>query len=772
MTQENRPEKDVIDYGEVVRPSRVRISWAWIFPVLAIAATVWLFWSNLASRGPEVEIAFDTAPGMQTGKTPLIYRGVTAGKVTRLRLDASLAKVVVTVRLEAFAAELAREGTVFWIDQPVVGIGGTSGLDALIQGNSLQARMGSGPPAFRFVGVDDVPLTPLEAPALTLKLRAANIPFVDRGSPLFYRGVAVGEVESKVLDENGMPCLNVVIDAKFVRAVRSNIRFWPVPATSLKVGAGGVKVDILGLKAVLLGGVEFDAFGDPGAAVADGAEFTLYPDRFSARATGAPVRISFKSGTGIVAGQTEVRHLGVPVGFVESAELNPAAREVDAIVRFLPEFEHLHDAGAVFTLVRPRISLEGISGLETIVGGPYIDCLPGGSGGTATRFAGRTQGNEGFETAQSEEESLRVTLHAETLPAVSTGAPVLYRGLVAGHVREQAVGADGKPELHLVIRRDFAGAVTRNARFWNIPPASIQAGPGIFQIDVPSLETLALGAVAFDTFGPAAEPVKSGARFALHQSQAAAQATSPPIRIIFENGQGLLGGQTQVRYLGLPVGIVESATPKNGKVEAVVRLDAGYEFLRREGSAFSIVRLNLSLNGVSGLETLVSGVYVECVPAATGPLADRFTGVSLAKAEAETDEESGFEVVVIAPHTNVPEGAPVTYRGLTVGKIVRKVLAADGREVGLRVVIDDEYASLLRENTKFWDAGGVKISLGPLSFKVQTTTLDTLARTGIAFATPDNPFMGPPVKRGHEYQLHGSPRREWLRWAPSIPKPR
>ncbi|HRJ70999.1 MAG TPA: MlaD family protein [Terrimicrobiaceae bacterium] len=768
MTQENRPEKAPVDHGEVVHPSPLRISWAWIFPVLAIAATVWLFWSNLASRGPEVEIAFDTAPGMQAGKTPLIYRGVTAGKVTRLRLDASLAKVLVTVRLEAFAAELAREGTVFWIDQPVVGIGGTSGLDALIQGNSLQARMGSGPPAYQFTGVDEVPLTPLEAPALTLQLRAADIPFVDRGSPLFYRGVAVGEVESKVLDAKGQPSLHVVIDAKFAHAVRSNVRFWPVPATSLKVGAGGVKVDILGLKAVLLGGIEFEAFGDPGGPVADGAEFTLYPDRFAARATGEPVRISFKSGTGIVAGQTEVRHLGVPVGFVESAELNPAAREVDAIVRFLPEFAHLHDADAIFTLIRPRISLEGISGLETIVGGPYIDCSPGGSGQTATRFAGRTLGNDGFETAETEGKSRLVIVHADTLPPVAAGAPVFYRGLVAGQVREPALGADGKPELHLIIRPEFARAVTGNTRFWNIPPASVQAGPGVLQVDVANLESLAMGALAFDAFGPAAESVPDGARFALYESRTAAQATSPPIRILFENGQGLLGGQTQVRYLGLPVGLVESATPRNGKVEAIVRLDAGYDFLRREGSAFSIVRLNVSLNGVAGLETLVSGVYVECVPAAAGRLIDRFTGVSSDKADAEEAEESGFEIVVIAPHTNVPEGAPVTYRGLVVGKIVRKELAADGREVGLRAVINEEHASLLRENTKFWDAGGVKISLGPLSFKVQTTTLDALTHSGIAFATPDNPFMGPPVERGHEFTLHGSPRREWLRWAPRI----
>ena len=43
----------------------------------------------------------------------------------------------------------------------------------------------------------------------------------------------------------------------------------------MKVGPGGVKLEILGLKAVLLGGLQFDVFDKPGDAVADGAEFPL-----------------------------------------------------------------------------------------------------------------------------------------------------------------------------------------------------------------------------------------------------------------------------------------------------------------------------------------------------------------------------------------------------------------------------------------------------------------------------------------------------------------
>lgn len=755
------------DHGKVVRRHRLRISWIWLFPLLAAAATAWLFWSNWKANGPMIEVEFEAAPGIQAGKTPLLYRGVTAGIVHGVRLDPGLQKVILRVRLKEFAAGLARKGTIFWIDQPVIGLGNTSGLDALIQGNSLQARSGDGPPAFSFVGHETLPLTPLESPALVLKLRAANIPFLDRGSPLYYRGVQVGAVESKALDESGNPYLYVVVEKEFAQTVHGNARFWPVSATSIRIGAGGLRIDLLGLKAILLGGLQFDTFGDPGALVKNGAEFTLHSDETAARATGAPVRISFRDGHGIQAGQTEVRHLGMPIGYVETATLNAANQSVDTTARFQPEYEHLRNTGAVFTLVRPHISLEGVSGLEALAGGPYIDCLPGTGGELADTFEGRTLSDDGWQTAQSEKEGTHIVVQSKNLPAMGKGAPVLYRGLVAGRVEARTISSDGTPGLDVIIRQEYAHTLPRNARFWQVPAVSVQAGPGVLNMDVAGLQALVQGALAYDVFGPAEAPVGDGAKFEIFGSESAARATSPPICITFENGQGLLAGRTEVRYLGQPVGLVESVSPKTGKVEAIIRLNDGYDFLRREGSAFAVMRLNVSLKGISGLETVVSGVYIECVPAASGALRDRFTAVTPAKAALEQKEQRGFEVVITTPGSSIAVGAPVTYRGVVVGKVLRKALANDGRDVGLCVVVDRPSATLIRDNTRFWDASGMKISLGFFNLRVQNASLETLARGGIAFATPDH--LGQRVKPGHEFPLNAAPRREWLRWAPAIP---
>ncbi len=87
---------------------------------------------------------------------------------------------------------------------------------------------------------------------------------------------------------------------------------------------------------------------------------------------------------------------------------------------------------------------------------------------------------------------------------------------------------------------------------------------------------------------------------------------------------------------------------------------------------------------MTGLETLVSGVYIEAVPSDSGRLTDKFRGVSAAKADFATEEKSGFEIIVTGARTQLGVGTPVTYRGLTVGKIGRKTLSPDGRTVESR----------------------------------------------------------------------------------------
>lgn len=738
---------------------RARVSWVWLFPILAALTAGWLFWTDIQSRGPEIEIRFAEAPGIQAGKTVLIYRGITAGKVTAVRLGPTLNEVVVTVLLKKFATDIAREKTDFWIDQPVISLKGATGLESIIQGNSIQARVNGGSPATQFVGRSLAPLDSLEAPGLVLNLRADNIQFLDRGAPVYHRGVAVGAVREKKLDPDGKPLLQVAITKGLEKMVHTTSRFWVLPATSLRISPRGASLDMAGLDALVQGGIAFDRFSDEGEEAPDGITFDLWPQEFAARTDGPELSIAFDDGRGLLPGETRVCYLGQPVGYVTTTQTDPTSKTVRTTIRLESKFSVLAKSDSIFTLVRPRVSLEGVSGLDTLITGAYIAAEPGSGGDSVTSFVGRTVSQEEWDKLNAEREGLRLTLTADTIPNIVEGAPVFYRGITAGSVLKKSLDKQGRPSLEIVIRSGFREMVRTNSRFWRVPATSVTAGPGVLNVQIQNLASLVNGGIAFDAFDPSGHPATTTTPFALLDSEKIARATSAPLRISFENGRGLLAGQSELRYLGLPVGLVESVRTNDGRVEVSARLQPGYEFLRREGSKFAIVKPSISLaSGVTGIETILSGVYVDCVPGSGTRLADHFVGST--SSDPEVFETKGFTIGLLAPDTSVRPGAPVLYRDLPVGEVTSKSLSDNGSRVLLTVSIDPKYRDLIRTNTRFWEGSSLEAQIGWFRLKIHTKTLiDPNGR--IAFATPEK--AGEPAKEGQIFDLSRQSQEKLLR---------
>jgi paraquat-inducible protein B len=754
------------DHG-VISDSRKRsVAWVLIFPIIAAAATAWFLWTDYKSMGPEIEISFDEVPGIQAGKTPLVYRGVDAGMVTAVELDKNLNKVLVKVRLKEFAAALASEETDFWVEKPVITLAELTGLESIIQGNSIRARNPGGDSATRFVGLPEPPLMPLLPGAFTVRLKGAQIPFLNRGTPVYHRGVKVGLVREKLIDENGMPELRVMIEQAYRGTLRTTSRFWRLPATSMKFGQHGLKLDVEGVDALVQGALAFDHFDRNGMEISNDALLELSSNEFASRSAGRLLTVTFDNARGITPGETKVCYLGQPIGLVESIQPSPSTGLILAAFRLMPEYEHLADTAASFTLVRPHVSLQGVTGLDTLVSGVYIELAPGTGGTHTDLFAGRSVTTEEWERLQAERQGLPFTLSAENLPPIGKGTPVLYKGVVVGSILAKKLDDREKPVLHGVIRPEFRNALDADARFWRVPATSIKAGPGFLQFDVNGLQGLMQGAVAFDTFTPRTKTASQNANFALYEDEVNARALSAPIKIRFINGRGLAPGQTELRYLGVPVGVVHGVETSEGRVVVTARLNQGYEFLRREDSFFSIVRPNISLQGITGLETLISGVYIECTPGSSKRLADSFTGRSTI--DAEEILQSGLTLNLLSDSTPINAGASVYYRGINVGRVTAKSLSSDGRQIMLTVVVEKRYRHLVRANSKFWDSSGLKASLGFLQFRIQTESI--MAPDGrIAFATPDNTAMGTEAKSGDSFELNHEPRPEWLKWNPSIP---
>ncbi len=457
------PPENRGDHGEVVR-GHGGISWAWLFPLVALGAAGWMYATHYMAQGPEIRIRFTDAPGIEAGKTALIYRGVVCGKVTQVHLDPLLKQAVVEIRLEQFAAGLAVDTTDFWIERPMLSIQGVSGITSLIQGNSIRARMGTGKRRYDFAGLDTSPVLSMDGTAVGVRLECDTTQPLERGAPVTFRGVRVGRVREQSLSPEGRPFIELEVEQGQSNLLKTSSRFWIVPATSVSLGPGGINLKLSGLDALIQGGVAFDDFGVAGAPLPDGASAPLLASEELARANGEPFTITFATGRGFRAGQTRITNLGIPVGMVTGVRAVDGKVEVTA--QFDRKYDHLRRAGTTFTIIQPMISLQGITGLETLITGIVIECTPGPGAGLKTAFAG-TVPEKKEEIIMAESSAGRRFKLLSSGTGITVGAPVLYRDVQVGAVLDKKLASGGQAvELTIGIRDEHARLVRANSVFW------------------------------------------------------------------------------------------------------------------------------------------------------------------------------------------------------------------------------------------------------------------------------------------------------------------
>jgi paraquat-inducible protein B len=251
-----------------------------------------------------------------------------------------------------------------------------------------------------------------------------------------------------------------------------------------------------------------------------------------------------------------------------------------------------------------------------------------------------------------------------------------------------------------------------------------------------------------------------------------ARERGPDVSITFTRAEGLEPGAGLV-HRGITVGVVREVRLSPALDEVVVRAEIHphASAIASEGTQFWIVRPELSLSRVAGLETLLGPRYIAVRPAPPGaPRQRAFRGLDAPPADTEPLPDE-LRVVLSAPRLGaVSPGSPVLFRDVPVGEVRGATLAEDGRTVLVEAAIAREHAHLVRTNSRFWVASGVGVDWGLFrGLTLRADSLEALLRGAVGFATPNRP--GDMVNDGHRFDLHDAPDPDWLEWDPALPIP-
>ena len=211
----------------------------------------------------------------------------------------------------------------------------------------------------------------------------------------------------------------------------------------------------------------------------------------------------------------------------------------------------------------------------------------------------------------------------------------------------------------------------------------------------------------------------------------------PTITIVFKAAEGVEAGKTFIKYKDVNIGQVTAVelSSDHSKVEVTAKIDKNADGLIVEDAKFWVVEPRVTLSGVSGLGTLLSGNYIGFEVGKSDKQQRKFTGLEVPPII--TGGQPGRQFVLKADSLgSLGIGSPIYYRRLQAGQVIAYDLASDGKAIEIKVFVNAPYDQYVNPGTRFWNASGVDVSVGAGGVDVRTQSLVALLAGGLAFDTP------------------------------------
>jgi paraquat-inducible protein B len=224
-----------------------------------------------------------------------------------------------------------------------------------------------------------------------------------------------------------------------------------------------------------------------------------------------------------------------------------------------------------------------------------------------------------------------------------------------------------------------------------------------------------------------------GLSMVVHNSLSA----GPKITVSFETAEGLEANKTQVKYKNVVIGQVTAIalSEDRNRVVATIELKDSAKSFTTEDSRFWVVRPRIGAQGISGVDTLLSGAFISADPGASQQTRSDFRGLEIPPPI--TYGQRGKRFTLHADDLgSLDIGSPVYYRRIQVGQVVQVGLSQDGKGVDIEVFVNSPNDEFVTTNTRFWNASGVDISLGADGLKVNTQSVSSIVSGGVAFVEP------------------------------------
>ncbi|MCW8330221.1 intermembrane transport protein PqiB [Photobacterium sp. SDRW27] len=211
----------------------------------------------------------------------------------------------------------------------------------------------------------------------------------------------------------------------------------------------------------------------------------------------------------------------------------------------------------------------------------------------------------------------------------------------------------------------------------------------------------------------------------------------PEITLMLETAEGIEVGKTEVKALNVRVGVVTDVTLNDDytAIIATAQIDKDAARMLKEDTLFWVVKPRIGKEGVSGLETLLSGAYIQLQPGVRKKEKLSFTVLEVPPVA--PPDAKGLRLVLYHNEAGkLGVGDPVLYEGFTVGRVEKVTFDPENKKANYQLFIFEPYDSLIRKRTRFWLTSGVDLQMSAEGFNLKIGSIESLITGGVSFRVP------------------------------------
>ena len=401
------------------------VSFIWILPLIILAILGWIAYESYMKKGTNISVIFKSAEGLKENVTPLEYKGLQLGKVTKISMHEDLKSVKVNILVDNEVAKyVAGDGSSFWIKKPTISLTKISGLNTLISGYKIelsptfktQEEYDKANAKYFFNGLDTQPNDEFDDEGYYISLIANDKDNVEVGTPIFYNKFQIGEIIAKEFIFEKVYFTAYIYD-KFNYLVNKSSKFVINEALKVSYGASGLNIEIGSLYSALVGGVTVVTPNKEEQKISKDEAYLLYGKKDDLKSKEF-FNINFIDMHGIEE-NTPIIFKGIEIGKITEIKLNKDILNAKAFI--YQEYKYLLTDKTKFFVEEPTISLDGVKNLGNIIKGNFVS-LEYKKGNFKDNFTAINK-----KDINNSNNNIKVELLSENLNSITNKSKIYYK---------------------------------------------------------------------------------------------------------------------------------------------------------------------------------------------------------------------------------------------------------------------------------------------------------------------------------------------------------